>query len=243
MIVSHNELVAAVNKAFLGMRRSCGEADIIANMVADLQIVGLHGVRHFNNASAFMGLESDCPADIKVTDENTIVVDLHNCSLACYLPVVMDYAIEKMVGFKSLKIEINNCHNRWLAFSELVKLAAKGIACTAKWDNGSAPNRTLYVLNCGRITPALFFSDEVNASEQRLHDMTIELSVRDFDVARLSEGYSRHVDPNTFAQAQNSAWKNGIFIEDGEWSTLKQTATAILVENSEQSLKGAGGLT
>lgn len=39
MIVSHNELVAAVNKAFLGMRRHCGEADVIANMVADLQMV------------------------------------------------------------------------------------------------------------------------------------------------------------------------------------------------------------
>ena len=49
MIVSHNELVAAVNKAFLGMRRTCGEADVIANMVADLQMVGLDGVRHFNS--------------------------------------------------------------------------------------------------------------------------------------------------------------------------------------------------
>ncbi len=27
-------------KAFLGMRRTCGEADVIANMVADLQMVG-----------------------------------------------------------------------------------------------------------------------------------------------------------------------------------------------------------
>ena len=35
MIVSHNELVAAVNKAFLGMRRHCGEADVIANMVVN----------------------------------------------------------------------------------------------------------------------------------------------------------------------------------------------------------------
>ena len=56
MIVSHNELVAAVNKAFLGMRRHCGEADVIANMVADLQMVGLNGVRHFNNASQFLNL-------------------------------------------------------------------------------------------------------------------------------------------------------------------------------------------
>ena len=42
MIVSHNELVAVTNKAFLGMRRTCGEADVIANMVADLQMIGLN---------------------------------------------------------------------------------------------------------------------------------------------------------------------------------------------------------
>lgn len=242
MIVSHNELVAAVNKAFLGMRRSCGEADVIAGMVADLQMVGLDGVRHFNNASDFMGLEDDCPVDISVTSDNTIEVDLHKCSLACHLPVIMDYAIEKMIGVKALKIELNNCHNRWLAYSELVKLAAKGIACTARWDNGTSPKRTLYVLNRGCVAPELFLSDLLMESEENLHNMTIELSVHDFDVAHLSQGYTTHIESHKLAEKQKKAWNEGIYIDDSQWSTLKETATAILVESSQRSVQGAGEL-
>ena len=100
MIVSHNELVAAVNKAFLGMRRTCGEADVIANMVADLQMVGLDGVRHFNSASNFIGLEDDRPVDIQVRSDNTVEVDLHKASLACHLPVIMDYSMKKWLARK-----------------------------------------------------------------------------------------------------------------------------------------------
>lgn len=240
MIVSHNELVAAVNKAFLGMRRTCGEADVIANMVADLQMVGLHGVRHFNNASDYMTVEKDCPVDIQTIPESTIKVDLHNCSLACHLPVIIDYAIEQMVGSKKMTIELTNCHNRWLAYSELVKLAAKGIACTAKWNNGTSPKHTLYILNRGCVTPELFLSDVIKGSEEQFHDMTIELSIQDFDVAYLSKDYSIHIDSNELAQTQENAWQTGIFVDDNEWSILKQTATAILVENSDQSVKGAG---
>lgn len=241
MIVSHNELVAVVNKAFMGMRRACGEGDVIATMVADLQMVGLHGVHHFNNASAYMGLEVDSPVDIFLLDENTIEVDLHSCSLACHLPAVMDYAIEKMIGGSVLTIELKNCHNRWLAYSELVKLAAKGIACTAKWENGSSPRHTLYVLNRGCIAPELFLSD-VDLLSHTVHDMTIKLSIQDFDVLKVSEGYSTHIEAKAFLGAQESAWHDGIFVDDAEWDTLKATATAILVENSEQSARGAGGL-
>ena len=240
MLVSHNELVAAVNKAFLGMRRSCGEADVIANMVADLQMVGLHGVRHFNNASRYISHDQDRPADITLTQPQRISVNLHRCSLACHLPVIMDYAIEKMVGSKSMTIELNHCHNRWLAYSELVKLASKGIACMARWTNGSSPKHTMYILNRGCVAPELFLSDALDIQDTNNHSMIIELSVQDFDVTALSRDYSLHIDSNELSQAQQNAWHNGISVDDQEWGLLKQTATAILVENSEQSVKGAG---
>lgn len=242
MIVSHNELVAAVNKAFLGMRRCCGEADVVANMVADLQMVGLDGVRHFNNASNYIGLESDTPVAISVTSDNTVEVDLHKSSVACHLPVIMDYAIEKMVGKKALKIELLNCHNRWLAYSELVKLASKGIACTASWANGSNPKRTLYVLNRGCVAPELFLSDEVSPHADDYHNMTIELSIHDFDVAALSQGFEQHITSSSLTESQSNAWQNGIEVDEKEWGILKETATAILVENSRRSVQGAGEL-
>lgn len=242
MIVSHNELVAVVNKAFLGMRRTCGEADVIANMVADLQMVGLNGISHFNNALRFLGHEQDCPVDIKLTEPGQIHVDLHDCSLACHLPVIIDYALEQMAEHKHLTIHLSQCHNRWLGYSELVNLAAKGIACKAKWTNGSSPEHTLYVLNKGRIYPELFLSDSNELEAKDLHDMTIELAVQDFDIPALASDYSTHIDSVILSDAQELAWRNGISVDDRDWEVLKQAATAILVENSAQSVRGAGEL-
>lgn len=242
MIVSHNELVAAVNKAFLGMRRHCGEADVIANMVADLQMVGLNGVRHFNNASQFLSLDSDCAVSIQNQSQNHFDVDFHGGSVACHLPSVLDFALEKMVGTKAISITLNQCHNRWLAYSELVRLASKGIACRAQWVNGTSPKRALYVLNRGCVAPEVFFSDQVDSDHSEFHSMMIELSIQDFDVNKSSDGYSIHIDSAELSRAQKVSWEEGIFVEDGEWEMLKQTATVFLVENSARSIHGAGEL-
>ncbi|EGU41446.1 hypothetical protein VII00023_06312 [Vibrio ichthyoenteri ATCC 700023] len=242
MIVSHNELVAAVNKAFVGMRRSCGEGDVIANMVADLQMVGLHGVRHFNNASCYIGLEDDSPVAIENLADGQFTIDLHGGSVACHLPVVIDYVLEKMVGAKTVSVTLSRCHNRWLAYSELVKLAAKGIACRACWDNGSSPKRTLYVLNRGCIAPELYFSDFTTDNEASLHSLTIELSVDDFNLPSGEHEYQTHVEAQELQQALQSAWQDGIFVDDAEWATLKQNAAVFLVENSQRSIQGAGEL-
>ncbi|MGI9946171.1 DUF3726 domain-containing protein [Vibrio hyugaensis] len=242
MIVSHNELVAAVNKAFLGMRRHCGEADVIANMVADLQMVGLNGVRHFNNASLFLNLDSDCAVTITGNTDSSIEIELHNGSVACHLPAVLDFALEKMINTKSVTITLKQCHNRWLAYSELARLSAKGIACRAQWVNGTSPKRTLYVLNRGHIAPEVFFSDQVEDHSTDYHSMTIELSVNDFDIEASSQGYSIHIEGEELSRAQKQSWDEGIVVEDAEWETLKQTATVFLVENSERSIQGAGEL-
>lgn len=242
MIVSHNELVAAVNKAFLGMRRHCGEADVIANMVADLQMVGLNGVRHFNNASQFLSLDSDCAVSIQNHKPGRFEVDFHGGSVACHLPAVLDFALEDMVESKAVTITLKQCHNRWLAYSELVRLAAKGIACRAQWVNGTSPKRALYVLNRGCVAPEVFFSDQLASDHSDFHSMTIELATQDFDVAQSSKGYAIHLDSAELSRAQQSSWEDGIFVEDSEWEMLKQTATVFLVENSARSVQGAGEL-
>ena len=97
MIVSHNELISTVYKAFMGMRRHCGEADVIANMVADLQMIGLQGVHHFNNASAFLTSEPDCPVKMLCNRDSQIEFSLCSGSVACHLPPILDFALEKMV--------------------------------------------------------------------------------------------------------------------------------------------------
>ena len=93
MIVSHNEIVTMVNKAFLGMQREVGEADLIASMVAELQMAGLNGILHFNNACPFIVSERDIPIEILHQADGKLTLDLHGSSLVCHLPAVMDYAL------------------------------------------------------------------------------------------------------------------------------------------------------
>jgi hypothetical protein len=100
----------------------------------------------------------------------------------------------------------------------------------------------LYVLNRGCVAPELFLSDDVETHTEHFHNMTIELSVEDFDVSTLSQGYEQHVTSSSLHESQSNAWQNGIEVDEKEWSILKETATAILVENSQRSVQGAGEL-
>ena len=246
MIVSHNEIVTMVNKAFLGLQREVGEADLIASMVAELQMAGLNGITHFNNASPFILSERDEPIDIVHQADGEVSLDLHGSSLVCHLPAVMDYAIEKMGDHDHFKIYLHNCHNRWLAYSELVSLAAKGIACLARWDNGTAPKHTLFTLNQGFVYPDLYFFDKPQAGHDKQaydkQDIVIELSTSNFDIEEDIKHFDRKISTDELFETHNRAWKEGIYVDDEQWAILKKTATAILVENSEASSKGAGGV-
>lgn len=241
MIVSHNEIVTMVNKAFLGMQREVGEADLIASMVAELQMAGLNGILHFNNASPFIVSERDVPIEILDQADGKLTLDLHGSSLVCHLPAVMDYALEKMGDREHFKIYLHNCHNRWLAYSELVKLAAKGIACLAKWDNGTAPKHTIFTLDKRFVYPDLYHFDDAQ-NNYNTNDMVIELSTDNFNVEQDIQHFDRKISTDELFETHQRAWKQGIYVDDEQWAILKKRAAAILVENSEASSKGAGGV-
>ncbi|MGR3898321.1 DUF3726 domain-containing protein [Psychrobacter sp. 1176_08] len=241
MIVSHNEIVTMVNKAFLGMQREVGEADLIASMVAELQMAGLNGILHFNNASPFIVSERDVPIEILHQADDKLTLDLHGSSLVCHLPAVIDYALEKMDGRAHFKIYLQNCHNRWLAYSELVKLAAKGIACLAKWDNGAAPKHTIFTLDKRFVYPDLYYFDDAQ-NNYNTNDMVIELSTDNFNIEQDIHGFDHKISTDALYATHQRAWKEGIHVDDQQWSILKKRAAAILVENSEASSKGAGGV-
>lgn len=241
MIVSHNEIVTIVHKAFTGMHREVGEADVIATMVAELQMAGLDGIRHFNNASPYILTEHDTPIDIVYQEDGAIRLDLHGSSLACHLPTIIDYALEKMGDLAHFRIYLQNCHNRWLAYSELVELAAKGFACLAKWDNGSVPKHTLFTLNQGFVYPDLYFFDQAQAN-YNTNDMIIEIATQNFDIEQDIQHFNHKISTDELFEIHQRAWKEGIYVDDEQWAILKKTAAAMLVENSEISGKGAGGV-
>lgn len=161
--------------------------------------------------------------------------------MVCHLPAVIDYALEEMGDLDYYKIYIRNCHNRWLAYSELVNLAAKGIACLAKWDNGSAPKHTLFTLDQGFVYPDIYLFDKAQAN-YNTNDMVIELATANFDIEQDIQHFNQKISTDELFATHQRAWKEGIYVDDEQWEMLKKTAAAILVENSEASSKGAGGV-
>ena len=71
--------------------------------------------------------------------------------------------------------------------------------------------------------------------------MIIELATSNFDIDNESRDFDHKISTDELYETHNRAWKEGIYVDDEQWQTLKKTAAAILVENSDTSSKGAGG--
>lgn len=260
MIVSHNEIISLVKKAFLGTHNEYGESDLIANMVAELQMAGLGGIRQFNKANEYLFSEKEVEIDIisdQIVDEVildaddkhckstlTLKFDFHGNSIVYHLPAVLDYALEHFAEGQHhhIKIELKNCHNRWLAYAELVRLAVKGIACLTRWDNGTDPKHTLYILNLGSIYPELYFFDEQVDEVGAPQDMIIELADNDFELDSYAKNYTDYLSSKEILKSHQLSWDLGIDVDPEQWNVLKKTAQHMLVKNSEQSMRGAGGV-
>ena len=71
--------------------------------------------------------------------------------------------------------------------------------------------------------------------------MIIELATSNFDIDNDIDNESRDFDhkisTDDLYETHNRAWKEGIYVDDEQWQTLKKTAAAILVENSDTSSK------
>lgn len=232
--VSHNEIITLCTKAFDGFQHHCGESDLIANMVADLEMVGLHGTKHFANALAFLKNEKNISAKIDLLSEPQIIVNLHGNSIFCHLPLLLDYALEKLLIVDQIMLTIEQCHNRWLAFSELTRLANKGLSVKATWSNGHYPKHIIFLINSGKTLPDLYMSKN---SQNNLHSITIEISKTPFSQPNQ---YNQHITAESLNNTKQQTYKQGILVNEKDWSMIKQAAQAILVTSNETSRLGAG---
>lgn len=111
----------------------------------------------------------------------------------------------------------------------------------AKWDNGTAPKHTIFTLDKIFVYPDIYYFDEAQ-NNYNTNDIVIELSISNFNSERDIQNFDRKVTTDELFETHQRAWKKGIYVDDEQWAQLKKTATAILVENSEASSKGAGGV-
>lgn len=240
MNISHNELVVMCTKAFAGLHRYNGEADIIANMVVDLEMVGLHGVDHFINALALLAHEQDCPIKITTETAQQITVDLHGYSILCHLPILLDYAVEKLTYQSQIILNIEQCHSRWLAFSELIKLANIGLSVRAYWFNSLTSHHVIYILNAGQTLPELYLYPPsqlpiTDAHIDPLHCLSIEINQQPVSLPAPSISV-KHIASTTLLMAKKNTWQQGITITPMAWEIIRQFAGSILVESNKYPL-------
>ncbi|WP_222937584.1 DUF3726 domain-containing protein [Spartinivicinus ruber] len=236
MQVSHNELVTLCEKAFSGFQRHCGEPNIIANMVVDLEMVGLNGIQHFVKALTFLQNDSDLPPQVGSSSPSQLVANLRDSSILGYLPILLDYAQEQLVNKNSITLSIEHCHNRWLAFGALNSLSNQGLSIKASWSNGSHPQHVMYLIPPSNQLPEIYISD---TPKDCLHSLTIEVSKKPFQPPHPEE-YDQNITAEQLNSAKQHAWVNGITVNEPDWNTLKQHAKAMLVATNEQSKLGAG---
>ncbi|MFT5429058.1 MAG: hypothetical protein ACI9PD_001791, partial [Psychrobacter glaciei] len=100
---------------------------------------------------------------------------------------------------------------------------------------------TLFTLNKDFVYPDLYFFDKPQAN-YNTNDMVIEIATQNFDIEHDIQHFDRKISTDELFSTHQRAWKEGIYVDDGQWAILKTTAAAILVENSEASSRGAGGI-
>lgn len=232
--VSRTELATLCNNAFNGLKRSSGEADLISKMVVDLEMVGLNGVKHFAQALKFLKNSNDSSLNISSKDSH-ITVDLNNDTILGHIQILVAYALESIPNYENVTLEIKNCHNKWLVFSQALRIAKKGLNARFSWNNSSEDKRTSYCINANDELPTVRQSVSTGSDVKTL---IIEISKNKIN----NDTSSEIISSETLRKSFNNSIENGLVIDLNDWNDLKEVAKAIYVESSEKSKNDAGGV-
>jgi len=233
--VSRTELATLCNNAFNGLKRDCGEADLISKMVVDLEMVGLNGVKHFAKALKYLKNPNNLSLNISSKD-SFISADLNNDTILGHIQILVAYALESIPTYESVTLEIKNCHNRWLVFSQAIRIAKKGLNARFSWNNSSDNNSISYCINANDELPTLCKSASTSSDVRTL---VIEISKNKIE-SKCDK--SEVISADTLRKSFNNSLENGLVIDLNDWNDLKDVAKAIYVASSEKSKNDAGGV-
>ncbi|NQY19878.1 MAG: DUF3726 domain-containing protein [Campylobacteraceae bacterium] len=235
--VSQTELKTLCAKAFNGLKLKAGEADVIAKMVVELELVGLRGVDHF--IEALDHLKDDNALSVSIaSSENKISVDLGSCSILCHLQIVLAYAIEHMKNNDYVLLEIKNCYNKWLSYTQLKRLSSKELNAKFYWTSSSDNKSIEYSINKNEEYPNVKIS---NKSLFEKNTLIIEISKNKITNDSFDLEYEK-IKSITLKDSYNNSLDSGILLEKDSWNKIKEVAKGILVESSEKSKNDAGGV-
>ena len=238
MRVTYNELMTLTTKCFNSLNLPIGEVDRIANMVADLELVGYDGLKLFSEAMSDIQ-NGDVEISINTEDDNVFNVDLKNNSVLLHLPTLIYYARQKLLTEESITINIENARNRWFAYGELKNLSGRGFHVYAKWSSRGVDETIVYMIDALDNHPDLYVYED---KAPLLDTLEIYIGKTPYNAPVLSDK-ARHIRSSVLEVARKKSIIDGVEVDENVWNVLLTLSKNILVKNSIESEKfGAGGV-
>jgi hypothetical protein len=234
IFVSHNELVVLATKAFQGLRLPFGEADRIANMVADLEMVGFEGVKLYIHALHALKKTQSKPCHILSESSSKIDIDINGNSVVCHLPTILDYVSNKLVEQKQVTLTLHNSVNRWLAFGEICHFPHEQLYINATWYDEVSKRFIQFILELGKALPEVFtYQIDSQTAEQYSQNkqLVINFSRKPFKFPP-ADKIELHLNAKVLSEQKESIWESGIPLKEEDWNELKQFAKLILVPSN-----------
>ena len=248
MKVSFNEMQGLSRKAFSGIGFDEGDANDAADMVVWMEANGLEGIDALRRSLAFILAEDQSRSpELIYQDADLCVVDalnrtaLGNASLA----IELGYAKCRARGLSVTKIR--NCHNRMLIVGYLSRVARRDMSVTAFWRDSHEPLTEILVsFKAGEESPeiCMYSLDDIPDDTEPNNGITLimanHVNLRpDFKTDNKLNNLLRH-DSLSMHNWKEHFLKQGIDVDPELWNRLKELATRILVEASDDSRGGAG---
>ncbi|MGI9278360.1 MAG: DUF3726 domain-containing protein [Endozoicomonas sp.] len=248
MVISMNELKAALRRCFEASGYYVGNYEDAANMILWLEKHGLSGLGELEQALAYIKSDHDKPlSHIVYEDSHAAIINSQGRSSLNCIASSVDLAHAKALESGIATVTVHNCHNRMFVLKALTDCGRRGISAAAYWQNGSEDiTEHTAAIKAGARYPS-YSEATIDASSRKPDDkqtLTIICSSRvdittSLQQSHLHQGTS-YVSADEVAENKEYIVDHGIKISDRLWTEINLIGAGVLVESSDQSRQGAG---
>lgn len=249
MKISCNELLLSCRKAFEGLGFRSGDAHDSAEMVAWLELHGLHGVSELSKALHFLEKEGKASPRSTLNLPMIRILDADGASVLCTGGLAVDCGVAMARAQGLSTVHLLNCHNRALIVGYLVHCARRGISVLGYWHNGGAPGLTTVVsLRAGEAMPTLLQYEPQRPPEKLARRSLTLMFSEDFDLLPqfhpdiCGQRVKLSVDPDSLNHTAERNVEQGLEVDDETWSAIKTLGARVLVAGDERSRAQGAGL-
>jgi LDH2 family malate/lactate/ureidoglycolate dehydrogenase len=248
MRVSRNELTAVLRKAFEGLGFGTGEREDAADMVAWLELHGLHGLSELGKALAYLEREGSRRLQLRYSAPGLRVLDAEGASILCGGGIAVDTGIAMARADGLGVVRVDACHNRALTVGYLVRAARRGISVLASWHNGADPGvRWVVAHGAGEVWPSVRLIQPAGATDPAAgRHLTLWFSADvdpkpELHASVTGERVLLDADPDTMARCYRDGIERGLAVDDAFWKQLQGLGRRVLVAAEFGSRDEAGG--